>query len=440
MGEHVIYAHKVESGIKIGYSSNYKSRLSQYKSHGDIIKEIKVVNIISKDIDDILKKYLYQLGLNIQIPNQTTSTEVYNLDETKVLLLLNYIENNDNILYENVETICMNNVWTQKIITLSEFRNLYAIFYVDFPYQRPVDEKHASTISNYIMDNYSNVCYNLQSITVLKIKNNKYEIVDGAHRTKAILDIPEGHPSLKSNILLTICNLILDENRRINIFRNINNCKPMADIFVKENYLKTLSDYLKTELKKNYNFDCVLDKKRNNATEYITYNEIDEFTTSKNITDLLKLNMVKGLDHKEFLYLLIDINNGLYQAYVELLGYDVFTGKPIDNILDNNVVDDDELNDDTNNVVNDEINWNDTVKFYNIHNKNNRLTVTPFKKVCNKIKNNYYKSNTIVKKRGQVRKKITKVPFLLGLNIKTTIYELCVNLDTYLSKVGLALE
>jgi len=437
MSVHVIYSHKVELGIKIGYSSNYKSRLSQYTSHGDIIKEIKVVNIISKDIDDTIKKYLYKLGLNVIIPNQS-STEVYNIDEKRASLLLDYIENNNNIQFGNVEQICLRDIWTQENVELLKFRSLYAGYYVDFPYQRPIDEKHATNISNYIMNEYNTVCYNLQPITVLLTKNNKYEIVDGAHRTKAILDIPEGHPSLYSTILVTTCNVILDENRRINIFRNINNCKPMADIFVRDNYLTKLSDYLKTELRKTYNFDCVLDVKRNSATEYITCSEIDDFTTNKNITDLLKLNMVKGLDYKEFLDLLVNTNNTLHQAYIELLCYDVFTDKPIDK--PNN---DDNLDDETNLIIDDdniELDWAESVKFYNIHNQNNRFTVNPFKRVCNRIKKNYNKSTTIIKKRGQVRKSLTKTPFLLGLNIKTTLYELCIKLDMYLDKMGFEVE
>ena len=87
-----IYAHKVEKGVKIGWTTNYKKTMATYGRHGDELKEIKIVEVKSESIDQKLKKILYDLKLNVKINEQST-TEVYNLTEEQVTEILNYIKN-----------------------------------------------------------------------------------------------------------------------------------------------------------------------------------------------------------------------------------------------------------------------------------------------------------------------------------------------------------
>lgn len=419
---HVIYAHLVESGIKIGYTSNYKSRKASYSSHGDIIREIKVVPIPSKTTDDKLKKALYDLKLNVVIPNQS-STEVYNLDESTVIKLLTYIKNNKKLSIDTIKAICTNRIWVTKVHTLREFRNLYSITYNIFKFQRPIDDSHAMNISQYIQDNFSKLNYYMNPITVVKNQHDKYVIIDGGHRAKAICLIPNNHPSLDSHVVIHSCEVLLPERDCIEIFRNVNKCKPVAEIYLDDNYLKSLEQYLINELNKKYYPNCVLDKKSTYKTSHLHINKIKEFVTRKNITILMQRRMVKGTSKKEILDLLIRVNEFMHDMYVMILENDVFTGDiPIKDI-------------------DREIDWEGALNFHSLYNNRPRYSMNPFKQKSEKIRESYHESTKVIRKKGQkVVRRVIKEPFLLGLIIAASLIDVCLNIEDHARSIGAEID
>lgn len=193
----------------------------------------------------------------------------------------------------------------------------------------------------------------------------------------------------------------------------------MAEIYVSDNYLDDLFNYLKANLKKRYGSNCVLDKPRR-VVEYISDEDLKLFTTRENITNLLKLDYVEGLNKEEFLRMLLLVNNNLHAVYIDCFdGIDIFT-EPIP-------------------VTDHKISWKEAVEWYRIHDNTNKFRERPFIRICEKIRKNYIGNKTI-RKKGQRVIKSKKEPFLLGLVLKYTLYDFCTKLNTILSEYGYELD
>ena len=118
----IIYAHAVESGVKIGWSTNYKNRMRSYTSHGDNIRELATCHA-SIEYDQVIKRALIDLGRQVKIPDQESSTEVYNITGTQAIEILNYLNNKKTINAQIIANIIMpESIWSIEKISLLEIK------------------------------------------------------------------------------------------------------------------------------------------------------------------------------------------------------------------------------------------------------------------------------------------------------------------------------
>jgi hypothetical protein len=153
--------------------------------------------------------------------------------------------------------------------------------------------------------------FNLSMIVLCKSTvDDQYEIIDGNHRCLAISQIPAGHPCLARDIQLTIYNETLTPLELMDIFRDLNQAKPMSDIYIKDNYIESYRAKITQQLLEIYP-NCI------SHVQYITYShqisieKIKSFVTSNVIVSLIKSRIIEGRGYEELLQYIININNTL---------------------------------------------------------------------------------------------------------------------------------
>lgn len=323
-----IYVHKVDRGIKIGYTDNYEQRKRQYSSHGDTIIELGLYEILDKKQDDELKRILYKLGKNVKIPKQST-TEVYDLTEHEAKDICQYLETNKEISEEIVMSI-LNPApkFTMTTKTMEEFKQKYGNTYVTYRHQRAPQEVQIGRLRSYIMSSYMKPTFYLTPIILAKNKYDQYDIIDGNHRSIAISRIPNGHPSLKQQIHLNIKETVTNNIEMTQIFRNINEALPMSKLYVADDFLSnTLEDTFK-QINQVYARDSAKDcVKITMFQTYINKSTLREFITRENVIYLIHNDHIKGIQEKEIFFVIRDLNTVAYNAIIDVAGFDIFRSK-----------------------------------------------------------------------------------------------------------------
>jgi len=412
--KHYIYAHQVQCGIKIGYTSNYKKRLQQYQSSGETTNKIGVVEITDRKVDNKIINIMRDMLLNIPIPDQT-STEVYNITIDQTVKLLKYIECNPNVQESAIRRILEGKpLWETIKLTFDKFRQLYGSKYTQFAFQRPVDNNHVSKITKYIQNNIYKPIYHLQPITAVLNEHNKYEILDGNHRTHAILNLPDDEKLLNNTVEIYQSCIILTEDEKIELFRNINSCKPIAEIYISESYCTDLLHYLIKKFKKIYGEYCIVEEDTDNKLhEYVSISKLQEFCSETNIKQLLALKKIKGLDKNEIYEQLKLLNKKMYSTYAGIIGEDVFTEE-----------------------VEYDITKNVQLFYYKYNNTPpKKFPSAELRRAIWNIRNNYenYKSGIKTKRKVMMRNLVE--PFVLGLIKNATLYDCCIKMQDYMNYV-----
>jgi len=398
-----IYSIKQEHGMKIGMSTNWKSRLKAYHSQGNTVNIFKIAHTDDEKLDSMLKRTLYQLNLNISIDNQS-STEVYNLTDIQTNRILTYIDTGKPINEEIITYLINGNFWKVIKITIEKFRRQFGTKYIQFTYQREPNKQHIQEILNYIYKNYNRSDFYLPDIIVSKSGKNKYEILDGNHRFNAFLQIDNNHPSLQTEITIKRYEFPNDIDDKVFMFRNINKGLAMDDIYVTDNYIEETIQFTYNNLKKKINDSLSID-------------ELKKLITQDNIVKFLKLELTDNINMKNIYQLLLQLNETINDVIVAALEIDYFYIKKTD-------------------ISNISVEfWNDLLVFYN--NLNNRTSSLPFlKRKLERIRNSYKGKNKQTKKIKIISRR--KRPFCLNLicTKSTTIAHILLNIDNILKESG----
>ena len=305
-----IYAHAVESGVKIGWSTDYKKRLRTYMSHGDIIRELATCNA-AIEFDQLIKKALINLGRQVKIVGQE-STEVYSLTHAQAVEILNYLGSKKTITPQIIANIIMpESIWSIEKISLADIKKQYGSQMIPFKFQRDPTIKHTEEIRDYIITCYMEPWFRIPEITLCK-HDQVYEILDGNHRCIAISQIPEDHPALSLMINCARASY-LTEAEKIRVFRDLNKSKPMPDIYVKDNYCTYYVDKVITALVTKYGE--VIREKPKIAGAVPFVDRIRQFITSENIITLINSGDIDGIGYRELYNYIIHVNDMVLSVY-----------------------------------------------------------------------------------------------------------------------------
>lgn len=303
------YAHAVEHGVKIGTTINYKATLSTYSRHGDKITEIAVGKCTNKSIDSHLKEYLKRLNTNVKIDMQS-STEVYAITHEQASEIISYIQRNNSIKFEVVQNIISPvSMYEVKTVPMLYIKQRYGSQIIPYKYQRDPDIVHSEEINIYIKLKYMERHFNLSMIVLCKsVVDDQYEIIDGNHRCLAISQIPAGHPCLARGIQLTIYNEQLTPLELMDIFRDLNQAKPMSDIYIKDNYIESYRTKIIERLNMSFP-NCLSYMQLITYSHQMSIEKIKSFVTSDVIVSLVKSRIIEGRGYEELLQYIININN-----------------------------------------------------------------------------------------------------------------------------------
>lgn len=400
--KHIIYAHKITSigdfktelkyAVKIGYTTNYKSRMKSYRSHGDHIHEILKVEVVSKEVDDSLKTWLTENKYNVTT-NTKGSTEVYDLSETHAIKILKYIENNDTIDYNSLSYIINNNEVSLEKITLRTFRNRFGVDYITHEFQRPTIDERVELIKNGILESHNTPYHDIGIIQMVKLQDGRYGIIDGNHRAKAIAAINKNHDILNDMITISKRNVILSKSQTRELFIIINNIVPVSDIYKSDQYITKIKNNIVARLRNNYGSDCVIDNGEKNSGIAIPMKKIDDLVSKPNIEQLIKNKCIDNFSEAKDIYkLLQEINDILADGIIDVRP-DLLT-------LSNDITPESKGIDDIYNI------------YTQIH-TNKTLSRKPCIVKLNKIKR-YYRTKKYIKIKGSCNIKTNK-PFFLSL-------------------------
>ena len=307
----IIYAHVVESGIKIGWSTNYKSRLASYKSHGDVIRELATC-CTTIEYDRVIKHALVDLGKQVKIAGQESSTEVYKLTATQAIEIVNYLGSKKTITMQIIANIIMpESIWTIEKISLLEIKKQYGNQLIPFKFQRDPTLKHTEEIRDYITSCYMEAWFRIPEITLCKL-DQVYEILDGNHRCIAISQIPDDHPALSLVINCAKASK-LTEPEKIRVFRDLNKSKPMPDIYVKDNYCTYYADKILTACIARYGE--VINEKPKIIGGRAFSERIEQFVTSENIILLINTGDICGIGYRELFNYVVQLNDLVLSVY-----------------------------------------------------------------------------------------------------------------------------
>jgi hypothetical protein len=394
-----IYALQQEKGIKIGISTNWEKRKRSYQSQGNVMNIIKVVTTTDTNLDSNLKHILKNLGLCVKIKNQS-STEVYNINCNGVLRLFDYISSGCSLNQNIVDILLKGTIWRNIKINIRDFRNLYGTKYKIFEHQRPARELHIKDICNYICSKFNTYLYTMTPIIVVNNGDDTYDILDGNHRTHAYLRIPENHLVLREQ--MSICEYqipITTAVEKLTIFRAINQNLPMSKIHLNENFIIDVIDEINKQLIKSFGKTHIRDTERKaDSYDFISVDDINQFTSRKNLLYLLEMNKVAGLDSKTYATILCDLNHNIYEMLKCELDIDIFDTDQ--SVLMQTISDD---------------YWDDALILYTTMNNNNKLTLRSLKNKLDKIHIQYRKKINYAKSTKIKKIRLRQTPFLLGL-------------------------
>ncbi len=308
-----LYAIKVHHGIKIGYAKDASSRIKSHKTLGMSVPVLKIVSIDDSSIDGQLKKYMKELKLIVSVPDNTQTTEVYNMTDRQSIALLNYIEAFQEISIRAIKDV-MNGDAFVKYVDLSylDICNNYGSQYKRPIFQRGVSQERVNQIKEFIMENYAKRNYYMPTILMAKSdeENERYIIIDGQHRCAAISAIPKSHPCMQNNIQVVIYP-ILTTKEQLGLFRDINKSVPVPAIYLDSEYVVELLRKVCERLDKNYGIVVNRNKQLNKFSHEINYNVLFELITNDNLNNLWQQEVIMGISDRDVFQFLKEFNAAL---------------------------------------------------------------------------------------------------------------------------------
>jgi hypothetical protein len=248
------YCVEHSHGVKIGWSDDIDKRLSSHRSSGATMKLLNTIEYDDKKMDEKLKKIMKSLKLQVSVPDNKQSTEVYSITAENAARLFEYIKTTRDITKQYVEDLVAgrdDEIHTQ--LSYEQIRNYFGSRYHTPEYQRAVDSEHVEEIKTYIMENYNSRSFYLPPILLSRNleDDERYSIIDGQHRCAAIYRIPKGHDCLKKMLHVSIFPY-LPMSKQIHLFKSVNSCKPMPTIYIAENYRDAVKKDVIKELTTKY--------------------------------------------------------------------------------------------------------------------------------------------------------------------------------------------
>jgi hypothetical protein len=236
----------------------------------------------------------------------------------------------------------------------------------------------------------------LPPVIVALNEHKQYEVIDGMHRCNAISKIYKKHPCLQQSINVIIYTGVANSNDCLRIFRNVNKAKPVAEIYINDDYLIELLEFLKKRFRSVYGEDCITDSNIKSLSSQMHECKLKEFVSNENINKLIMEDKIKGLDMQEMFDYIREINGTLICCMENITDEDI---KIFHNSCDAKTLDETILEEIL--TVIKKVNSNSKYKLNTVINVindiNNRLINTKVVKIGNK---------KIIKR---------KAPFVLGL-------------------------
>jgi hypothetical protein len=344
----VIYAHEILNppGVKIGRSENYEARMSSYKTHGDYIKELCVVEVENAtESEKAIHKALDVAGLRIKTAGEPGS-EVFNVAPHQAVALL--LSNSELIKSKNCDVIdegesphlsttlpdsttrfdeppaALSDTleWQVKEITIRDYIEMYRSGKIKkFKFQRDVEHMHMQNLKEYIRNNWYKKSFIFPPITLIGV--GTFDILDGLHRTLALDELEIcarlGEKSDQATsrsvaalfnykIFIHIKNRNVDEESRLDIFRAINAGKPVDEIYLDDQTISATHRRIITELNARYPYFIT-----NSAPNeiQITQSCIVSNFSRQNLVELLMSGVIKDTSGQDIVAALVDINNSL---------------------------------------------------------------------------------------------------------------------------------
>lgn len=254
-----IYCIEHPNGIKIGWSDGIDKRISSHMTSGASIKVFAKLECKNKNIDECLRKILFELGLRVPVIDNPQTTEVYKLSRQQTEKILDYIRSTGEITKEFIIDLINGKDEPENTeVSYLEIRNLYGSRYKRPNYQRDVDKEHVDNIKKYIETNHGHRNFYLPPILLTKESkdDDKFIIIDGQHRCAAICEINKLHPCMSKKIPVTIYP-VLPMAQQIALFKNVNSSKPMPVIKIADNYMELIKNKVIQLLNFKYGMDLV---------------------------------------------------------------------------------------------------------------------------------------------------------------------------------------
>ena len=144
-----LYCIEHPEGIKIGWSDGIDKRITSHMTSGASIKVFAKLECKNKNIDECLRKILFELGLRVPVIDNPQTTEVYKLSRQQTEKILDYIRSTGEITKEFIIDLINGKDEPENTeVSYLEIRDLYGSRYKRPNYQRDVDKEHVDNIKN----------------------------------------------------------------------------------------------------------------------------------------------------------------------------------------------------------------------------------------------------------------------------------------------------
>jgi hypothetical protein len=201
-----------------------------------------------------------------------------------------------------------------KVLTFAEYKaSIEANIYLPYSLQRNLDKKHIKDIKDYIEANYDKPHFDFNTILVCQTASNKFDIIDGMHRSYAVLSIT--NPHILNNTTLHIREKpYLNDDDRKTLFQHVNLNKPMQQIFIDDNYIETLYDKTLTLFKTTYGEKCI-----GKLYPNIPLASIRAFCSRENVLKFIKNEQYQYTDDSTTLFNILHNTNKKLTNLIQIL-------------------------------------------------------------------------------------------------------------------------
>ncbi len=239
-------------GVKIGWSTNIEKRIKTYASAGSKVELFHTIQVEDKSLDADLKKCLKEMGKQVEVIDQKSTSEVYGITRREAIKILDHIQETQTVDEEYIQYVTTSN-WQYRFMTIHKFVKHFIPKLVPFARQREICKEHAQSIYEGMKQASEMQYFTSIPIVIMANKNRTYDIIDGLHRVEAFkLISPSDVDLLQERICVNQYDSICSEATKYEIFRLCNKIIPIAELDINDEYVNELYTDLKKELMKEY--------------------------------------------------------------------------------------------------------------------------------------------------------------------------------------------